>query len=472
MAQRKVVAAVPALIKLASGPHADLRPLALQALGRVANGDTLPVLVDLMVNAQTAADRAAAQRAVVAVAGKTGRGSDSTQAIRESYSSARDTVVKVALLHALGEIGDDSSLPFLEKAVTEPDKTIAHAAVSALAGWPTPGPLSLLQKYLQTADDNSTRTLALSGFIRLIGLEEGRGAAHTLALYREALQRCSRPDEKKAVLAGLAGVKTTEAVKLVAVCLEDESLRNEAAVALSLIACPQKETDPGLRGPEVIGALERAAARSGSAEVRKRIEDYLSTMPENEGGFVWMFNGQDLAGWQGSDFAVTNGVLVCHGHHGGYLAYTKTEFTNFVMRFEVKLSPGANNGLNFRTDGAVWNEIQILDDTHPTFTNIHPYQAHGSIYGVVPAKRGQLKPAGQWNYQEVTADGSHLQVRLNGTVIVDADLSKVDLAKCLDGTAHPGLRRTSGGIGWLGHLNGYEQEGPVFFRNIRIKTLP
>ncbi len=197
----------------------------------------------------------------------------------------------------------------------------------------------------------------------------------------------------------------------------------------------------------------------------------LATMPEDEDGFVSMFNGKDLSGWAGADFAVEDGILVCHGHHGGGLSYTKSEFTNFVMRFEVKLSPGANNGLNFRTDGPIWNEIQILDDVHPTFTNIHPYQAHGSIYGVVPSKRGFLKPAGEWNYEEVVADGSHITVRLNGEVIVDVDLSKLDLDKCMDGTAHPGLRRTAGGIGWLGHLNGYEQQGPVFFRNIRIKTL-
>ncbi len=198
----------------------------------------------------------------------------------------------------------------------------------------------------------------------------------------------------------------------------------------------------------------------------------VSPKPDSEEAFVSMFNGKDLTGWTGSDFTVEDGILVCHGHHGSGLSYTKSEFTNFVLRFEVKLSPGANNGLNFRTDGAIWNEIQILDDTHPTFTNIHPYQAHGSIYGVAPAKRGFLKPVGQWNYQEVTAEGSHLRVRLNGEVIVDVELSKLDLDKCLDGTAHPGLRRTHGGIGWLGHLNGYEKEGAVHFRNIRIKTLP
>ena len=195
-------------------------------------------------------------------------------------------------------------------------------------------------------------------------------------------------------------------------------------------------------------------------------------MPEDEEGFVSMFNGRDLDGWQGGDFVVADGVMICHGHNGGGLTYTKSQFTNFVMRFEFKLTPSANNGLNFRSRNSQWNEIQILDDGHPVYTNLHPYQMHGSLYGVVPAKRGFLKPAGQWNYEEVTADGPRIRVRLNGAVILDADLNKLDLDHCLDGTAHPGLRDASGDIGWLGHLNGYEQPGDVFLRDIRIKTLP
>ncbi len=217
---------------------------------------------------------------------------------------------------------------------------------------------------------------------------------------------------------------------------------------------------------------EKTARSTGDRSARKKVGVHPSAKLESEEGFTPLFNGKDLSGWSGSDFFVEDGELVCNGHHGSGLSCTKSQFTNFVLRFEVKLSPGANNGLNFRTDGAIWNEIQILDDSHPTFTNIHPYQAHGSLYGVVPAKRGFLKPAGQWNEQEVLADGHHIKVTLNGNVIVDVDLSTLNLDKCLDGTAHPGLRRAYGGIGWLGHLNGFEQPGPVFFRNIRIKSLP
>jgi hypothetical protein len=192
----------------------------------------------------------------------------------------------------------------------------------------------------------------------------------------------------------------------------------------------------------------------------------------DETGFESLFNGRDLSGWQGAGSEVVDGVIICHGHHGSYLGSTRSDFSNFILRFEVKFSPGANNGLNFRTDGPTWNELQILDDTHPLFHDIKPWQSHGSLYGVAPAKRGYLKPTGEWNAEEVIADGTKIKVTLNGTAILDLDLAQFDLDKCADGTAHPGLRRTTGGLGWLGHLNSSETPGPVYLRNIRLKRLP
>ena len=98
----------------------------------------------------------------------------------------------------------------------------------------------------------------------------------------------------------------------------------------------------------------------------------------DESGFVSLFNGSDLSGWTGSKWAVEDGVMVCHG---GFLTYAKQPFTNFILRFAVKLSPGANNGLNFRSRNSHWNEIQILDETHSLYANIHDYQVPGSLYG-------------------------------------------------------------------------------------------
>jgi Domain of Unknown Function (DUF1080) len=187
-------------------------------------------------------------------------------------------------------------------------------------------------------------------------------------------------------------------------------------------------------------------------------------------GFVSLFNGRDFTGWQGAvdNFAIQDGAIVCKPGKGGEL-YTREEFDDFVVRLEFKLPPAGNNGLAIRYPGegqphlSGMCELQILDDTAEVYAKLDPRQYHGSAYGMVPAHRGYLRPVGEWNYEEVTVAGSKIKVELNGSLILDADLSKVTEFK--DGTPHPGKDRTRGFFGFAGHND------PVMFRNIAIKRL-
>jgi hypothetical protein len=146
------------------------------------------------------------------------------------------------------------------------------------------------------------------------------------------------------------------------------------------------------------------------------------------------------------------------------------EYADFVLRFEFKLTPAANNGLGVRAplegDAAYAGmELQILEDGSPVYWDLKPYQYHGSIYGVVPARRGALKPIGEWNTEEVTVRGPRVTVVVNGTTVVDADIDAASAGGTVDGQAHPGLKRKSGHIGFLGHGSIVE------FRKIRIREL-
>lgn len=189
-------------------------------------------------------------------------------------------------------------------------------------------------------------------------------------------------------------------------------------------------------------------------------------------GFVPLFNGKDMTGWIGNVTGYApeaDGQLVCVPDRGHGNLFTEKEYANFVLRFDFKLTPGANNGLGIRApiegDAAyVGMELQILDDTAEAYKDAKPWQRHGSIYNVVAAKPGHLKPVGEWNRQEVTADGRHIVVKLNDVVIVDANLDDVKDEEIVK--KHPGLARTKGHIGFLGHGS------PLAFRNIRIKELP
>ncbi len=192
-----------------------------------------------------------------------------------------------------------------------------------------------------------------------------------------------------------------------------------------------------------------------------------------EKGFTALFDGHSLTGWEfvskkGSGYVVENGMLVCPADGGGNL-FTAKEYANFVLRFEFRLYEGSNNGIGIRSplvgDAAYQGmEIQILDDGAARYQGkLKPAQYHGSIYDVVAAKQGFKKPTGEWNIEEITANGRHITVKLNGTVIVDADLDSVTDPAVLK--KHPGLARTTGHIGLLGHGT------RVDFRNMRIKEL-
>ncbi|MCD7936381.1 MAG: DUF1080 domain-containing protein [Tannerellaceae bacterium] len=204
-----------------------------------------------------------------------------------------------------------------------------------------------------------------------------------------------------------------------------------------------------------------------------RPEPFQLSAEEEKEGYKVLFDGTHMHEWIGNtvDYTIQDGCisLIPSKGSGGNL-YTKKEYGNFVIRFEFELTPAANNGLGIRTpmegDAAyVGMELQILDNEHPVYKDLADYQYHGSVYGIIPAKRGYLKPVGEWNYQEVVANGDHIKITLNGEVILDGNIREAVQNGIPDGKEHPGLFNRKGHIGFLGHGS------PVKFRNIRIKEL-
>lgn len=197
-----------------------------------------------------------------------------------------------------------------------------------------------------------------------------------------------------------------------------------------------------------------------------------------EDGFTSLFDGKTLDGWQGGKdgYEVREGAIVSLAKGGSGNLFTGQEYKSFHLKFEFKLTPGANNGIGLRvpmpTDGKRLDpayaglEVQVLDDGDEKYKGkIKEWQHHGSVYGILPAKQGHLKPVGEWNSEEIILNGKHVKVILNGETIVDADLEKASTPTTIDGREHPGLARDSGYVCFCGH--GAE----VWFRNLRIKEL-
>ncbi|MDR1562122.1 MAG: DUF1080 domain-containing protein [Dysgonamonadaceae bacterium] len=229
-------------------------------------------------------------------------------------------------------------------------------------------------------------------------------------------------------------------------------------------------------------SLEQIELQAHGSKVYYRniyVKEFESLKPfelssqEKEEGFRSLFDGISMDHWTGDtvNYQLEDGCISVRPKQsfGGNL-YTKDEYSDFVFRFEFQLTPSANNGVGIRApmegDNA-YNamEIQILDSEHPVYADIKPYQHHGSVYGVIAAQHGAMKPVGEWNEEEIYANGDYIRVTLNGKVILDGNIREASKDGTLDGIDHPGLLNKSGHIGFLGH--GSELK----FRNIRIKEL-
>lgn len=188
----------------------------------------------------------------------------------------------------------------------------------------------------------------------------------------------------------------------------------------------------------------------------------------NAEGFETVFNGKDFSGWSGpiDNYEIADGCLSCKKGGSGTI-FTDAEYEDFQVRLEFNLPSAANNGLAIRYPGAGDTayvgmcELQVLAADYPG--KLDDRQVHGSAYGMVAATPGYLRETGQWNFQEVTVRGSKITVELNGSVILDCDLS--DVSEYLADRPHPGKERTKGHFGFASHND------PVKFRNVMIKKL-
>ena len=261
---------------------------------------------------------------------------------------------------------------------------------------------------------------------------------------------------------------------------------------------------------KTIGSAAAALVVAGCCCLKQEPQSCCKYPDAVNEGFVSLFNGFDLEGWEGATamYGVDPkepGVLQCFpdrtlpkGQRGDLV--TAREFGNFILRFEFMMPENGNNGLGIRiTDPSkdaaycAMCELQLLDDGGSSYYDaaagkdkLKPYQYTGSVYGIVPSRRDNVgkqvgrkdgnftgggsyvRKPGMWNFEEVKVIGSEIEVYLNGYLITKADVSKFkgDGTDTMDGRKHPGLHNRRGRIGWLGHGSN------VRWKNIRIKELP
>ena len=320
--------------------------------------------------------------------------------------------------------------------------------------------------------------------------------------YAKALELASDVKLQNRLIGLLGETHTYQALLVVAPYMDNQPNAASAASAVRTVVSKNIGT---LGGEQIRAMLNKAITcfeAVGDADAGYAIDDIKSmleklpaveTSPkfelspeEAKDGFEVLFDGEDMSKWVGNtiDYVPMNGAICVSANYGnGGNLYTKKEYSDFIFRFEFCfMKEGVNNGVGIRTpmgvDAAYHGmEIQILDHDAPIYKNLREYQQHGSVYGIIPAKRVKFPKLGTWNTEEIVVKGDRVKVTVNGEVILDGNIRKAckgnnvskDGSKTnpytVDKKNHPGLFNKSGHIGFLGHGEGLK------FRNVRIKDL-
>lgn len=202
----------------------------------------------------------------------------------------------------------------------------------------------------------------------------------------------------------------------------------------------------------------------------------ILTEEERTQGYRLLFDGETLNNWSATEhpegWLVKDAHIICKGESTGYL-YTLEQFENFILHLEYRTAPKANSGVFFRWSDLLdpvntGLEMQILDtyDHEKMLRN-----SSGALYDLVAPASNTVRQAGEWNQITIKCDGSHIELTLNGTIVVQADIDEWSVAgKNPDGTDNK-FKYAWRGMPRLGHIGLQDHGGYAEFRNIKLVIL-
>ncbi len=424
-----------------------VRATALTSLASLASCDDQQQVISLLEQTKERAEVTELQRALLSAAMRCDHPSERSDIILNALDKSSD---KLKLIPILAVTGGEAALKRVAYEFENGDAMTRDVCFDALSHWSDHTAARALYDICASGNKTFGRP-AFDAYLSMVSVAR-LTPERKLLMVKDIAPYAAAPDAKIALIDLAASLKTRPAELFISSYYDDpsESVASAAVAAALSMELPEEE-----------------------AVGEPKTTEYILTQKEKDEGFISLFNGRNLDGWVGDkvSYTVKDGVIVVSpgDGHGGNL-FTAKEYSDFVFRFEFQLTEGANNGLGIRTplegDAAyVGMELQILDNTASIYANLKPYQYHGSVYGVISARRGFLRPVGDWNYEEVTVRGTKIRVVLNGAVIINGDIAGAIENGTLDGKEHPGLKNRSGHIGFLGHGS------LVKFRNIRIREL-
>jgi HEAT repeat protein len=393
---RKAADAVDALVICAKDADANVRSAAYLAIGQVGNANALSLLAALLAAPQAEADRADAEKALVAICGREADCQAQVPvmagAVQKAPVAARFVVYRLA-----ATLGGKAALEAVRAALKDPDPAIQAAAARALAQWADASAADDLLALLQAATDKDQKAVLLAGIVRMTGLADERTPAQRLALCRAAMAASETTEQKRIALATFGPVKTLEALNNVLPYLGDAALAEAAAPAVVAIAA-------GLTGAwpaEAEAAMRKAQAATKAKAVHDASNAAIYAMQNLKGVVVhWLVSEPYADG--GKDCTQLFDTVFPPEQDPAKAKWKAVEGSESSVNFN-QLMPGDNRVAYLKTN--VWapqdTEIRLemgSDDGIKAWIGGKVVHANNAVRGMQPGQdKADAKLAKGWN---------------------------------------------------------------------------
>jgi len=267
--ERRIAAAVPALLKALDDADANVRAATLTALGSTVDAGDLDVLIARVVKSPTPADVGFAKKALLTACVRMPDREACAEKLIGAMAKA-PTAAQVMFVETLGAMGGARALGALAAAAKEGNTELKEAASRLLGEWMTTEAGPVLLDVAKSVREEKYKIRALRGYVRLAKQIETNPEAR-VAMCQQVAPLCQRDDEKVLVLQVLELNPSATGLTLAASFLKQRSLKEQAGAAIVAIAAEVIKTDRAA----VAEPLKQVIAAGGKPEVISRAKELV-----------------------------------------------------------------------------------------------------------------------------------------------------------------------------------------------------
>ena len=272
LAERRALAAVPAILARAADDDPAVRAVAVKALAELATPEHLPGLVRVMLVSAPGAEREALEKCVMQICNR-GEGNQDRSKPLLAALDALSPDERLIMLPTLGRVGGDAAMSAIDEALADQDAHRHEVGVRALCNWPDASVAPRLIKLANdTAQPAALRALALSALIRVAPLPDKRPDAERLELLERVMAMCTRDEDREQVIRRARAIRTIDTLRFLVPYLDQPQFAQQACESIVELAHHRGLREPNKK--EFDPVLDRVIATSKDAVVVERAGRY------------------------------------------------------------------------------------------------------------------------------------------------------------------------------------------------------